>query len=69
MSKELTELTMEEMLNECIRVRAEYRQETLDKLDRLLSAIRKGRPAPTQNDEALWVLHEDGRTVKYLKSR
>ncbi len=64
MPNESADLTMEEMLNECERVRVEYRQETLDRLSQLLNALNKGTQVPITY-RTLWVLQEDGRTVKY----
>ncbi len=58
--------TMEEMLDECIRVRSESRTHVLDQLNETLTALTRDNPVPKSgNDHDLWVLHSDGRTVRY----
>ena len=60
--------TMEEMLEECIRVRSESRDEVLDQLNETLIALTRGNPVPNfKNNEDLWVLHSDGRMVRYSR--
>jgi len=58
--------TMEEMLDECIRIRSESRTHVLDQLNETLTALNRGNPVPkADNNHDLWVLHSDGRTVRY----
>jgi len=58
--------TLEEMLDESIRVRPIARTQVLDQLDETLTAIAHGKPIPkADNNDDLWVLHDDGRTVRY----
>jgi hypothetical protein len=58
--------TMEEMLDECIRVRSESRSQVVGRLNDLLTALNRGKPAPkSKNNHDLWVLHRDGRMVRY----
>jgi len=63
------EATIEEMLDKCIRARSESRSQVIGQLDDLLTALTRGNPAPkTKNNEDLWVLHRDGRMVRYSNS-
>jgi len=58
--------TIEEMLDECIRVRSESRTQVLDQLNETLMALTLGKPVPKPKiSDDLWVLHTDGRTVRY----
>ena len=58
--------TMEEMLDECIRVRPESRSQVVARLNDLLTALNCGKHAPNStNNHDLWVLHRDGRMVRY----
>jgi hypothetical protein len=58
--------TIEEMLDECIRVRSESRPQVLGQLNETLTALNRGDPVPkSENNHDLWVLHADGRTVRY----
>lgn len=60
--------TMEEMLEECIRVRSESRTEVLDRLNETLIALTHGNPVPNfKNNDDLWILHTDGRMVRYTR--
>ncbi len=61
--------TLEEMLDESIRVRPIARSQVLDQLDETLTALAHGKPVPNhENNDDLWVLHADGRTVRYSNS-
>lgn len=63
------EETIEEMLDKCIRARSESRGLIIGQLNDLLTALNRGNPAPkTKNNEDLWVLHRDGRMVRYSNS-
>ena len=58
--------TLEEMLDECIRVRSESRTQVLDQLNETLTALTRGNPVPKfYGNHDLWVLHSDGRAVRY----
>jgi hypothetical protein len=58
--------TMEEMLDECIHVRSESRSSVTRQLNDMLTALNRGKPAPkSKNNHDLWVLHRDGRMVRY----
>ena len=63
------EATMEEMLEECIRARPESRAQVVGRLDDMLTALNRGNPAPKpKNNHDLWVLHRDGRMMRYSNS-
>jgi len=58
--------TLEEMLEESIRVRSIARTEVLDQLNETLTALTRGNPVPKfYGNHDLWVLHSDGRAVRY----
>jgi hypothetical protein len=63
------EATMEEMLEECIRARSESRSQVVGRLNDFLTALNRGDPTPKpKNNHDLWVLHRDGRMVRYSNS-
>ena len=69
MSEDAKASTLEEMLEESIRVRPIARAQVLDQLDETLTALAHGKPIPkSENNDDLWVLHADGRTVRYSNS-
>jgi len=69
MSEDVKASTLEEMLEESIRVRPIARPQVLDQLNVTLKALTLGKPVPKPkiNDD-LRVLHADGRTVRYSNS-
>lgn len=66
MTEAAKDLTIEEMLDDCIRTRSESRSQVVGQLDDVLTALNRGQLAPkAQNDHDLWVLHSDGSTKRY----
>ena len=60
------EQTVEEMLEECIHARSEYREHVVSRLENALVTLNRGHSVPKDpNAPSLWILTKDGITRRF----